>query len=68
MGGADAPADFVRGSLTEHLAGGLAWLKDGRVSLAGFANRAAPADAQCVYRALLAQQEVYLSTVFEWAP
>ena len=61
------PTDFVRGSLTEHLAGGLAWLKDGRVNLDGFANRAAPADAQRVYTVLLAQQEEHLSTVFEWA-
>ena len=59
--------DFRAGSLMQNLAAGLDWIARKKISLAGFADRAAPSAAQRVYSDLLQQRTQTLTTLFDWS-
>jgi len=60
------PADFRTGSIFANYAAALAWLAEGRVSVAGLYRKVAPADCQQVYDDLFGGRFPALAAVFDW--
>jgi len=57
---------FQRGSLFANYAAALEWLKTGEVKVDGLYEKASPAEAQTVYRALMEGTWPALTAVFDW--